>query len=124
MTWFLVKDGTDPGTWPLAGALFLGGLGLGLTAPILLSTILAGVPGRSAGTASGVLTSITPLGGAIGIAALVTIYFNTLASNTGAPNTLPAHAFANVLAPWEVACYLIAALLVANLRAQPANGAN
>ena len=124
LTWFLVKDGTDPGTWPLAGALFLGGLGLGLTAPILLSTILAGVPGRSAGTASGVLTSITQFGGAVGIAALGTIYFNTLASNTGAPNTLHAHAFANVLAPWEVACYLIAALLVANLRAQPANGAN
>lgn len=38
--WSLVKDGTDPGYWLLALALFIGGLGLGLAAPILVNTAL------------------------------------------------------------------------------------
>lgn len=35
----------------LALALFIGGLGLGLAVPILVNVVLAGVPGKDAGTA-------------------------------------------------------------------------
>lgn len=49
--WFLVRDGQDPGYWMLALALFIGGLGLGLAAPILVNVVLAGIPGTDAGAA-------------------------------------------------------------------------
>ena len=73
--WAVVKDGTDPGYWPLAIALFIGGLGLGLVVPILVNVILAGVPGRQAGVAGGVLSTVNQIGGAIGIATLSTAFF-------------------------------------------------
>ncbi|HPZ48934.1 MAG TPA: hypothetical protein PLA44_03635, partial [Propionibacteriaceae bacterium] len=37
LLWWLVSDGATPGYWPLAGVMFLGGLGLGLGAPILVN---------------------------------------------------------------------------------------
>ena len=104
--WLLVRDGGTPGYWPLAGALFLGGLGLGLAAPILVNVVLAGVPGHRAGAAGGLLSTVTQIGGAVGIAVLGTVFFNAL----GAPDG-PApvgQALARVM-PWQVAAYLLAA---------------
>lgn len=74
--WAVVHDGADPGYWPLAGGLFVGGLGLGLVVPILVNVVLAGVPGRSAGAAGGVLSTVIQIGGAVGIATLTTTFFN------------------------------------------------
>lgn len=75
MLWAAVHEGDDPGYWPLAGGLFVGGLGLGLVVPILVNVILAGVPGRAAGAAGGVLSTVIQIGGAIGIATLTTTFF-------------------------------------------------
>ncbi|WP_433466666.1 MFS transporter [Spirillospora sp. CA-128828] len=108
--WALVRDGGQPGYWPLAAALFLGGLGLGLAAPILVNVVLAGVPGRHAGAAGGVLSTVNQIGNAVGIAALGTVFFSSLA-----PAHSPATVFGNALAtvmPWQVAAYLAAALLM------------
>ncbi|MFG1991961.1 MFS transporter [Actinoplanes sp. NPDC048988] len=99
LLWLLVRDGGTPGYWPLAGALFLGGLGLGLAAPILVNVVLAGVPGRQAGAAGGVLSTVTQIGGAAGVAVLGTVFFS-------APDGL-----ARVM-PWQVAAYLLAALVM------------
>ncbi len=87
LLWLVIKDGSDPGYWPLAAALLVGGLGLGLAAPILVSVVLAGVPGRNAGAAGGVLSTVDQIGGAVGIAVLGTIFFTTAA---GAPDGTPA----------------------------------
>ena len=109
--WFLVHDGGTPGYPPMAGALFLGGLGLGLAAPILVNVVLAGVPGRHAGAAGGLLSTVTQIGGAAGIAVLGTVFFSSLgtpAAGGDAP-ALFGQALARVM-PWQVAAYLLAAL--------------
>lgn len=110
LLWLLVRDGGTPGYRPLAGALLLGGLGLGLAAPILVNVVLAGVPGQHAGAAGGVLSTVTQIGGAAGIAVLGTVFFNALDTSptAGAPQ-LYGHGLAQVL-PWQVAAYLLAAV--------------
>ncbi|MFB7917910.1 MFS transporter [Streptomyces sp. NPDC056061] len=108
--WGLVRDGGQPGYWPLAASLFVGGLGLGLAAPILVNVVLAGVPGRHAGAAGGALATVNQIGGAVGVAVLGTVFFTALA-----PAPSPAVAFGSALAavmPWQVVAYLAAALLM------------
>ncbi|XVV16319.1 MFS transporter [Actinoplanes sp. CA-131856] len=113
LLWLLVRDGGTPGYWPLAGALFLGGLGLGLAAPILVTVVLAGVPGRQAGAAGGVLSTVTQIGGAAGVAVLGTLFFSAL--GTGSTDGGAPAVFGNGLAqvmPWQVAAYLLAAVVM------------
>ncbi|MFB9477451.1 MFS transporter [Nonomuraea salmonea] len=104
--WYVVKDGDDPGYWLLALALFIGGLGLGLAAPILVNVVLAGVPGRNAGAAGGVLSTVTQLGGAAGIAVLGTVFFTAAAGPAGF-----SHALAVVLLA-SAALYLLTAVVM------------
>jgi EmrB/QacA subfamily drug resistance transporter len=111
--WAVVKDGDDPGYWLLALALFIGGLGLGLAAPVLVGVVLAGVPGRNAGAAGGVLSTVNQIGGAIGIAALGTIFFTTAAgAGSGAP-ALTAYSDAlSIVLLVSVALYVVTALVM------------
>ncbi|MEW1840456.1 MFS transporter [Nonomuraea angiospora] len=111
--WFIVKDGGDPGYWPLALALFIGGLGLGLAAPILVNVVLAGVPGRNAGAAGGMLSTVNQIGGAAGIAVLGTIFFTAVTgSATGAP-ALPDYSHAlGIVMIVSAGLYLITALVM------------
>ncbi|MFG1949370.1 MFS transporter [Nonomuraea sp. NPDC048826] len=111
--WFLVRGGTDPGYWPLALALFAGGLGLGLAAPILVNVVLAGVPGRNAGAAGGVLSTVTQIGGAVGIAVLGTIFFTSVAAGAAGAPALPAHSHAlGIVLLVSVALYVLTALVM------------
>src|SRR6266566_1343286 len=55
-------------------------LGLGCTIPPLLNVILAGISGRNAGSASGVLSTTQQVGGALGVAIIGVIFFGLLAS--------------------------------------------
>ncbi|RSN11874.1 MFS transporter [Nonomuraea sp. WAC 01424] len=107
--WFIVKDGGDPGYWLLALALLIGGLGLGLAAPILVNVVLAGVPGRDAGAAGGVLSTVNQIGGAAGIAVLGTIFFTTVAGSPALPDY--GHALGIVLIVSAV-LYLVTALVM------------
>ncbi|GIH80271.1 MFS transporter [Planobispora longispora] len=112
--WSVVKDGDDPGYWPLALTLFIGGLGLGLAAPILVSVVLAGVPGRNAGAAGGVLSTVNQIGGAAGIAVLGTVFFTSVTGSAvgGAPAPPDyGHALGIVLIV-SAALYLITALVM------------
>lgn len=86
-------------------------IGLGLTAPILVNVVLADVPGRDAGTASVVLTTISQIGNAVGVAALGTIFFSSL-------DTSYVQAFQEIL-PWQIACYVAAAALMLLLPRRP-----
>lgn len=113
LLWLAVRTGEDPGYWSLALPLFVGGLGLGLAAPILVNVVLAGVPGRDAGAAGGALSTVNQLGGAAGIAVLGTIFFAALDTDPGTVSSLQAYsdAFARVL-PLEMVLYLVAAAVM------------
>jgi EmrB/QacA subfamily drug resistance transporter len=67
-------------SWQLLPALVVCGLGLGCTIPPLLNVILAGISGRNAGSASGVLSTTQQVGGALGVAIIGVIFFGLLAS--------------------------------------------
>ncbi|NBE94074.1 MFS transporter [Nonomuraea sp. KC401] len=110
--WAITRDGGDPGYPLLALALFVGGLGLGLAAPILVNVVLAGIPGRNAGAAGGVLSTVNQVGGAIGIAVLGTVFFAAVTgSTTGTPGSADyGHALGIVLVV-SAALYVVAALV-------------
>ncbi|HEY0690158.1 MAG TPA: MFS transporter [Kribbella sp.] len=113
LLWFIVRDGQNPGYWMLALALFIGGLGLGLAAPILVNVVLAGVLRKDAGAAGGVLSAVNQIGGAAGIAVLGTIFFAALDSPADGSSRLSVfgNAFAAVI-PVEITLYLLAAALM------------
>lgn len=115
LLWFIVRHGDSPGYWMIALSMFIGGLGLGLAAPILVNVVLAGVPGKDAGAAGGVLSTVNQLGGAAGIAILGTVFFGKLnAAAGGDKGVVFSDAFAAVL-PIEVVLYVLAAALMLRL---------
>src|SRR6266487_3868795 len=74
------RYGTAVHSWQLLPALLVCGLGLGCTIPPLLNVILAGISGRNAGSASGVLSTTQQVGGALGVAIIGVMFFGLLAS--------------------------------------------
>jgi EmrB/QacA subfamily drug resistance transporter len=72
--------GTNVSSTDLIPTFLISGLGLGTVIAPLLNIILAGVPGRDAGSASGVLTTFQQLGGAIGVAIVGVVFFGLLSS--------------------------------------------
>lgn len=107
--WAVVNSGEDPGYWPLAGGLFLGGLCLGLVVPILVNVILAGVPAQHAGAAGGVLSTVNQIGGAVGIATLTTAFFAAVSSDSGRGLDVYGPALGGVLLV-SAALYVVAGL--------------
>ncbi len=75
--------GVHPHTWQFAPALFLSGLGLGLFIAPVVNIILAGIRSEAAGAASGVLSTVQQVGGAIGVAAIGVILFGLVGANAG-----------------------------------------
>ena len=120
--WAVVRDGDDPGYWPLAVGLFIGGLGLGLVVPILVNVVLAGVPGRHAGAAGGVLSTVIQVGGAVGIATLTTAFFALAQGGRNGDANAYGSAFGTVLIA-SAFIYVAAALVMTLLpKAAPAQG--
>jgi EmrB/QacA subfamily drug resistance transporter len=72
--------GNSVTSFDLIPTFLISGLGLGTVIAPLLNIILAGVPGRDAGSASGVLTTFQQLGGAIGVAVVGVVFFGLLSS--------------------------------------------
>ena len=68
-----VGTGTNP--WPLVPGLAVMGVGLSLLIIPLANVVLAAVPANAAGGASGMFSTVQQLGGAIGIAALGSVFF-------------------------------------------------
>ena len=97
--------GTGVTGWVLIPAFVVSELGLGTVIAPLLNIILAGVPGKDAGSASGVLTTFQQLGGAIGVAVVGVVFFGLLSSrapdaiNTVTPQLHAQLAAANVSPP-------------------------
>jgi EmrB/QacA subfamily drug resistance transporter len=71
-------------SWQLIPALAICGLGLGSVIAPLVNVVLAGIRGQDAGSASGLLTTVQQLGGAVGVALIGVIFFGLLGSHAGA----------------------------------------
>ena len=67
-------------SWQLIPALAVCGIGLGSTVAPLVNIVLAGIRGQDAGAASGVLTTVQQVGGAVGVAVIGVIFFGLLSS--------------------------------------------
>jgi EmrB/QacA subfamily drug resistance transporter len=77
----LYASGAGVTSWELIPSFLVAGAGLGTVLAPLLNVILAGVPPRDAGSASGVLTTFQQLGGAIGVAVVGVVFFGLLSTN-------------------------------------------
>jgi hypothetical protein len=75
-----IGTGTSP--WPLVPGLVVAGAGLALLVIPLVNVVLAAVPAEAAGGASGVFTTAQQVGGAIGIAAVGTVFFGYLGTHS------------------------------------------
>jgi EmrB/QacA subfamily drug resistance transporter len=75
--------GTAVTTWDLVPSLVAAGLGLGAVIAPLADIVLAGVPAREAGAASGVFNTGLQIGNSIGIAVIGVIFFGLLGSQSG-----------------------------------------
>jgi MFS family permease len=68
--------GVAPNGWDFVGGLVLGGLGMGLLIVPLFDLTLEAVPTADAGAASGALSTIQQIGGALGVAAIGAVFYS------------------------------------------------
>ncbi|MER5504423.1 MFS transporter [Streptomyces sp. NPDC002766] len=103
--WAAVVDAADvhTGAWPLVPGLVLAGAGLGLLVVPLVNVVLSAVPGELAGGASGIFATAQQFGGALGAAAVGTVFFDHAAS--GLRDALGA------AMPWVVGGFVVSAAL-------------
>ncbi|HVU92687.1 MAG TPA: MFS transporter, partial [Jatrophihabitans sp.] len=73
--------GTDPHSYQLIPSLAVAGAGAGLFLAPVTGVIIAGLPQREAGSASGVLATAQQVGAALGIAIVGVLFFGLLGSN-------------------------------------------
>jgi EmrB/QacA subfamily drug resistance transporter len=74
--WLTVKTaGVEVNSYEMIPALAVSGAGLGLVVAPLINIILAGIQSGFAGSASGVLTTVQQIGGALGVAVIGIIFF-------------------------------------------------
>jgi EmrB/QacA subfamily drug resistance transporter len=76
--------GTDLHSWEIAPFLLISGFGLGCFLAPLTNLVLAGIQGREAGSASGVLTTAQQIGGALGVALIGIVLFGLLGGHARA----------------------------------------
>jgi EmrB/QacA subfamily drug resistance transporter len=74
----LKAAGVEVTSWQLVPALLVIGFGMSMVMAPFFDTVLAGVEAHETGTASGTLTAIQQLGGALGIAVLGTLFCGVL----------------------------------------------
>ena len=84
MAWLLalvLSQGMSVGPWTLAPALFVMGFGMGTCFGTLFDVTLGDIRPDEAGSASGSLSAVQQLAGAVGAAAMTTVYLRTLAAS-------------------------------------------
>jgi EmrB/QacA subfamily drug resistance transporter len=80
LIWTVDRYGGAIHSWQLLPALLVCGLGLGSVVAPLVTVVLAGIRGQDAGAASGVLSTVQQVGGAVGVALIGVIFFGLLGS--------------------------------------------
>ncbi|QKW37818.1 MFS transporter [Actinomadura sp. NAK00032] len=76
----VVAGGSHPTVAGLIGPMAVAGAGLGLVVVPLTDVVLAAVPTDDAGSASGTLSTFQQVGGALGIAIVGTVFFDSVTS--------------------------------------------
>ncbi|MEU8347816.1 MFS transporter [Spirillospora sp. NPDC048832] len=76
----VVAGGSHPTVAGLIGPMAVAGAGLGLVVVPLTDVVLAAVPTDDAGSASGTLSTFQQVGGALGIAVVGTVFFDSATS--------------------------------------------
>lgn len=76
----LVAALTDANWWFIALVLFFYGIGVGFATSQVTNVVLADVPEGDGGQSSGIQSTFRQLGSALGIAALTTVFFSSMAS--------------------------------------------
>ncbi|MBC8093340.1 MAG: DHA2 family efflux MFS transporter permease subunit [Pseudonocardia sp.] len=110
----LAVVGPDANGFTLIPAMLIGGLGFGLFVPTLIDLVLTGVPVQRAGAASGALTSLQQVGGALGVTLAGLVFTSTLTSaGTGDPAAFRTAMTAALV--YEIVVFGLALLLVAAL---------
>jgi MFS family permease len=69
--------------WLLVAMLFLGGFGQGVAMPRVVNMVMSAVPISHAGLAAGILNSTLQIGAAVSVAAIGSIFYAALGSQTG-----------------------------------------
>jgi EmrB/QacA subfamily drug resistance transporter len=80
LIWTVDRYGGAVNSWQLLPALLVCGLGLGSVIAPLVNVVLAGIRGQDAGAASGVLSTVQQVGGAVGVAVIGVVFFGLLGS--------------------------------------------
>jgi EmrB/QacA subfamily drug resistance transporter len=78
--WTLRHFGAEVTPWDMIPALIVAGLGMGCVVAPIYPFLLAEVPIKDAGSASGVVNTIQQVGGAVGVAVVGVIFFGLLGS--------------------------------------------
>jgi hypothetical protein len=76
----VIAGGGHPSVVALIGPMAVAGAGLGLVVVPLTDVVLAAVPVNDAGSASGTLSTFQQVGGALGIAVVGTVFFDSATS--------------------------------------------
>jgi MFS family permease len=76
----VVHTGTHASLWTLAPALFITGVGVGLSFATIPTLALGGVKPEEAGSASGTFSTMQQLASAIGVAAVSSVFFQAAIS--------------------------------------------
>jgi EmrB/QacA subfamily drug resistance transporter len=84
LIWTVDHYGGAVHSWQLIPALLVCGLGLGLVIAPLVNVVLAGIRGQDAGAASGVLSTVQQVGGAVGVALIGVIFLGLRGSQAAA----------------------------------------
>lgn len=82
--WTINQFGGDVTPYELIPAQLLSGIGMGFVVASVYPFILAEVPIKDAGSASGIINAIGQIGGAIGVAVIGVIFFGLIASQSTA----------------------------------------
>lgn len=105
----VAHQGLSTTTWELIPATLLSGAGMGFVFGPLFATILSGVGAHEVGSASGTLSAVQQLGGALGVAALTTLFFSVA---DGASNSSAAMTVTSLVSAGATGCaYLLVFLL-------------
>nr|WP_272210568.1 MFS transporter [Marinicella sp. W31]MDC2876466.1 MFS transporter [Marinicella sp. W31] len=111
----VLRAGQNLSILDFAPPLFICGFSLGMTASPLFQTVLADVPGRDAGSASGALQAIQQAGSALGVAIASALFFSIIAARQQAGATTADAYVAGFSASVGYMVFAMAAVFVATL---------
>lgn len=81
LQWFIERSGLNTTPWEFIPGLLITGAGMAMIMAPIFAVVLTDVDPKHAGSASGVLSAVQQLGGAIGVALIGVFFFGQLSSS-------------------------------------------